>query len=606
MSLSGPVVVAIFFSVVFLFFLGSCFLGLPLVVQFVVAVYSLTSSVVVYGAQMGRYIGVHFISAVFHVTIFPIFLIISLFGGCLVGFLQRILRLIHSVAWSLCGKVLQKYITIPPSNGLGGPIICAARVPPISSAPFFIGHDFYYYFCTSFIVSSSFCNEERFKDHYRESDYDKDGFHKCKCCWSPLQKCFHLFGYFMSIGCLLLPGYYSTQIGVPLMGGLLFLVMIVNIPVGFLAVLIAFPYYTSPLYTSLPIALERLGSLFGSFLAQLIGWLVYSICCFPLDCQIIGKSNKGVLSPSRLCLQLLKGGITSTLPSEVYMNAITDDIVMGRPKESLFLDSQMRPSPTPREIKEDKTIVSSNPLEVSLDEEPVIIAVDQDQVGVWQFYKKTGLITHVENFSTPSANSQPFKLEPILSLSPEGCGLDCNAALHTGLCLRCEKDWNSHNSTHVCANGTRGSWQLSSLPSSSTTSSQSSQQSNMKRLLEYFRSNHGTSEYSVKCVGEVTDTKLPMWIKQLEIDALKECVTTKQEDEKSRSELIQLETKKTRLERTLIALNEKEKKDEEVISIIGSSRTSNNSFGTNSIESISGLCESKNIDSNESSNRSER
>jgi hypothetical protein len=97
-----------------------------------------------------------------------------------------------------------------------------------------------------------------------------------------------------------------------------------------------------------------------------------------------------------------------------------------------------------------------------------------------------------------------------------------------------------------------------------------------------------------------------MWIKQLEIDALKECVTTKQEDEKSRSELIQLETKKTRLERTLIALNEKEKKDEEVISIIGSSRTSSNSFGTSTIDSISGLCESKNTDSNDSSNRSER
>ena len=34
--------------------------------------------------------------------------------------------------------------------------------------------------------------------------------------------------------------------------------------------------------------------------------------------------------------------------------------------------------------KEEKIIVSSNPLKVSIDEEPVIIAVDQDQVGVWQ------------------------------------------------------------------------------------------------------------------------------------------------------------------------------------------------------------------------------
>jgi uncharacterized protein YrzB (UPF0473 family) len=290
------------------------------------------------------------------------------------------------------------------------------------------------------------------------------------------------------------------------------------------------------------------------------------------------------------------------------MNAITDDIVMGRPKESLFLDSQMRPSLTQKEIKEDKTIISSNPLKVTLDEEPVIIAVDQDQVGVWQLYKTTGLITHVENFSTPTANSQPLKLEPILPLPPGGCGLDCNAALHIGLCLRCEKDWIFHNSTHICANGTRGSWLLSSLPTSSTTLSQSSQQSNLNRLLEYFRSNHGANEYSVKCVGEVTETKLPMWIKQLEIDALKERFTTKQDDEKFFSELIQLETKKTRLERTLIALNEKEtkEKDDEVISIIGSSRTSSNSFGTSTIDSISGLCESKNTDSNDSSNRSER
>jgi hypothetical protein len=111
-----------------------------------------------------------------------------------------------------------------------------------------------------------------------------------------------------------------AQFGVGTLFALFVLAVFAHIPVGFLAVLVAFPFYTGPLYTSLPIALERAGALAGSALGDVIGWIIYFLCCFALECRQLGNRRRGGISG--LCLQLLKGGVTSTLPAEVYLNEI--------------------------------------------------------------------------------------------------------------------------------------------------------------------------------------------------------------------------------------------------------------------------------------------
>ena len=582
---------AIILSVFFLLFLCNCIVALPMIIQLLVTFYTIATAAIAYGAQVGRFIGVHLLSAILHVLLLPVLLVISLLGGFFVGFLRRLFRLTHAVAWSLCGTFLKKYISIPPTNGLGGPIICA-RAASLPSPPIFIGHDFYFSLvcCCNDPFSNnvdkqfgglcSCCDEHRCKNRFRGTDYDyeKSGMYKCSCLWKPLQSCWIVLCALITLLWFYTLGSGIAQLGVPCLIGFFIVTILLHIPVGFLAVLVSFPYYTAPLYTTLPIAFERAGSLAGSGVANTLGWLFYVICCFTLECRQLGNKKRG--GSTGLCLQLLKGGITSTLPSEVYLNQINNEITMGRPKEGLgpisedFLSREHPIAQTQKEIKEEKIIVSSNPLKVSIDEEPVIIAVDQDQVGVWQLYKKTGLITHVENFSTPSANSQPFKLEPILPLPPGGCGLDCNAALHTGLCLRCEKDWNSHNRTHVCANGTRGSWLLNTentTPSSTSSSSSSSRK--LHWLPEHFRSNHGKNEYEVTCVGEIKDTRLPKWVRQLEIDALSERNIIESQPLINSSYLEQsvFSSDKARLERTLLALKEKEKLEEDTKIKISSS-----------------------------------
>jgi hypothetical protein len=256
-------------------------------------------------------------------------------------------------------------------------------------------------------------------------------------------------------------------------------------------------------------------------------------------------------------LQLLKGGITSTLPVEVYLNDVQDEIVMGRPKDADFVP---RVQPTSREVNEDKKIVTANPLIIP-NEQPVIIAVDQDRVGVWQLYTTTGLITHVENFSAPTANSQPLSPSPILSPPIGGCGYNCGAPVHTGLCLRCEKNWVAHNSSHVCAGGGRGSWLISESETIPQVTAPSKPK--MHWIPEHFRSNHGKNEYSVKCVGEIKDTILPKWIKQLETDSLSERISLESQIEVNNlpDQSTNLAAEKARIETSLLALKKKE--DEE-------------------------------------------
>lgn len=625
-TVTEPVTVAIVLSCLFLFVLCNCIVALPVVIQFFVGAFNLATSVIALGAQMGRYIGVHFLSVALHVFLLPILLITSLLGGFLVGFLRRVLRLVHAIAWGLCGKFLKEYIALPPTNGLGGPIVCSVRAPPLPSPPLFIGHDFYFSFlcCCSdpFSTNSDLqcgglcrcCDENRCKNRFRGTDYDKEGFYRCSCCWSPLQKVWTCIFALMAAMVVYGLGSSIAQFGVGTLFALFVLAVFAHIPVGFLAVLVAFPFYTGPLYTSLPIALERAGALAGSALGDVIGWIIYFLCCFTLECRQLGNRRKGGISG--LCLQLLKGGVTSTLPAEVYLNEIKEDIVMGRPKEGPLSDLVPGAPPTPRDIYEDKKIVTANPLTISA-EEPVIISVDQDQVGVWQMYKTTGLIEHVENFSKPSANSLPLSPAPIIPPPPGGCGYDCNAPAHTGLCLRCEKDWAAHNHCHVCAGGGRGSW----LINESTPTSKTAAPSKLKLhwIPEHFRSNHGNNEYSVKCVGEVTQTRLPKWIKQLENDAINERTKTESQPEvyiTINSDNSHLAAEKTRLGRTLLALKEKpeevdllalKEKPEEVevkSQPVQSSQTSisislgSNVNATGSSDRTTGLSESISIESN--------
>ena len=614
MALSGPATAGLILGGLAMIVLCNCLIILPIVVQAFVVFYEMSSTAIAYGAQMGRYLGVHLLSTVLHIILLPILVIISLFGGFLVGFLRRVFRLIHAVAWSLCGKFLKEYISIPPANGLGGPIICASRVAPLSPPPVFIGHDFYCSFlcCCSDPFSTDIdkqfgglcrcCDESRCKNHFRGTDFDnKDGYYKCSCCWSPLQKCYVFICVTMSLLVVYGLSQPAMQLGVPTLIGLFLFTIFVHIPVGCVAVLVSFPFYSSPIYTSLPIALERAGSLAGSALGDFLGWIVYYIFCFTLECRQLGRNRKNG-GQSSLCLQLLKGGITSTLPVEVYLNDVKDEIVMGRPKDADFVP---RVQPT-SQVSEDKKIVTANPSMMIPNEQPVIIAVDQDRVGVWQLYTTTGLITHVENFSTPTANSQPLSPSPILSPPIGGCGNNCGAPVHTGLCLRCEKNWIAHNNSHVCMGGGRGSW-LISEPETNPQVTAPPSKPKMHWIPEHFRSNHGKNEYYVKCVGEVKDTILPKWIKQLETDSLSERTSLESQIEVNNlpDQSTSLAAEKARLETTLLALKKKE--DEEAkrgsIQSLASSQSSCPAISSESTSIAFGstsLSESSNTDSSDS------